>query len=207
MIQNNLLDLIKQVRSLAETGLHYQKDPYDQERYKELRDISLRMLSLVMDQPIATLEVGFPEAVGYITPNVDVRAVVLNEQSELLMVKEAVDGKWSLPGGWADIGYTPKEVAVKEVREEAGFTVKATRLLALMDKKCHKHPADVYYVYKIFILCEEVGDRVDNHHETTEVSFYPIGDLPELSLPRNNQDQIRMVYERAIDGSLAVYID
>ncbi|MEQ9301086.1 MAG: NUDIX hydrolase [Cyclobacteriaceae bacterium] len=207
MIQNTLPDLIKQVRSLAQTGLHYQKDPYDQERYKELSDISLQMLSLVMDQPVANLESAFPETDGYITPNVDVRAVVLNDKSELLMVKEAIDGKWSLPGGWADIGYTPKEVAVKEVREEAGFTVKATRLLALMDKKCHEHPVDVYYVYKIFILCEESGPRLDSHHETTEVRFFPIGDLPELSLPRNNQNQIRMVYDRAIDTGLAVYVD
>ncbi len=207
MIQNSLLDHIKQVKSLAETGLHYQKDPYDQERYKELRDIGLRMLSLVMDQPLEPLKNAFPETTGYITPNVDVRAVVLNERSELLMVKEAVDGKWSLPGGWADIGYTPKEVAVKEVREEAGYSVSATRLLAVMDKKCHEHPADVYYVYKLFILCEVAGDRVDSHHETTDINFFPIGDLPELSLPRNNAEQIRMVYDRALDTTLEVYID
>ena len=207
MNQNPLHDLIKQVRSLAEIGLHYQKDPYDQERYKELREISLKMFSLLMEQPIPKLEAAFPEAIGYITPTVDVRAVVLNEKSELLLVKEAVDGKWSLPGGWADIGYTPKEVAVKEVREEAGFTVKATRLLAVMDKKCHDHPVDLYYVYKIFILCEEVGKRVANHHETTAVQFFPIGSLPELSLPRNNPEQIRLVYHRALDASLAVYID
>ncbi len=207
MMQNTFVDLIKQVRSLAETGLHYQKDPYDQERYQELRDISLRMLSLVMDQPVQRLKNAFPETKGYITPNVDVRAVILNKRLELLMVKEAVDGKWSLPGGWADIGYSPKEVAVKEVREEAGYTVSAKRLLAVMDKKCHEHPADVYYVYKLFILCEVAGDRVDSHHETTDINFFPIGDLPELSLPRNNPEQIRMVYDRALDTSLEVYID
>ncbi len=204
---HKLADLIKQVRSLAEIGLHYQKDPYDQERYKELSDISLQMLSMVMDQPLNKIAKAFPDQEGYITPNVDVRAVVLNDQSEILMVKEVIDGKWSLPGGWADIGYSPKEVAVKEVREEAGFTVQATRLLAVMDKKHHAHPIDVYYVYKIFILCVENGKRMDNHHETTEVKFFPIGDLPELSLPRNNPDQIRLVYDRALNETIPVYID
>ncbi|MEM8894298.1 MAG: NUDIX hydrolase [Bacteroidota bacterium] len=204
---HKLADLIKQVRSLSEIGLHYQKDPFDQERYRELRDISLEMLSLVMDQPLEQIKSSLPESKGYITPNIDVRAVVLNEQSEILMVKEAIDGRWSLPGGWADIGYSPKEVAVKEVREEAGFSVKASRLLAVMDKKHHQHPVDVYYVYKIFILCEENGERFENHHETTEVKFFSIDSLPELSLPRNNPDQIKMVFDRALDSTIAVYVD
>ena len=76
-----------------------------------------------------------------------------------------------------------------------------------MDKKHHQHPVDVYYVYKIFILCQENGERVDNHHETTEVKFFSINQLPELSLPRNNQEQLRIVYDRALNESLPVYID
>src|SRR5699024_11669404 len=86
-------------------------------------------------------------------------AVVFKDE-KILMVKEKAGGVWSLPGGWGDIGLTPSEVAVNEVKEESGFDVKAVKLLGVLDKKCHPHPPSPYHVYKIFILCEIVVERL-----------------------------------------------
>ncbi|MEX2370342.1 MAG: NUDIX hydrolase [Bacteroidales bacterium] len=189
-----LLNLAKRVQALAENGQHYAETDFDMDRYTELEQIAIEMISLVTQNKIEGIGVEIREKNGYRTPKVDVRAVVFNEQDEILMVREKVDGNWSLPGGWADVGYTPAEIAVKETREEAGMAVKPIRLLAVFDKKCHNHPPDIYYAYKIFIECKPLNDKIETGYETTEAGFFPLNELPELSTPRNTKNQIEMMF-------------
>jgi ADP-ribose pyrophosphatase YjhB (NUDIX family) len=140
-----------------------------------------------------------PERNGYRTPKVDVRAVIFNDRDEILMVKERVDSRWSLPGGWCDVGYTPTETVEKEVLEEAGLRVKATRLLAIFDKKCHDHPEDLFYAYKIFVECEPENYKVTTGMETLDVGFFAQDHLPELSTPRNTAGQIHKMFDFHFD--------
>jgi ADP-ribose pyrophosphatase YjhB (NUDIX family) len=118
------------------------------------------------------------------------------------MVREKVDGLWSLPGGWADIGYSPSEVAVKESREEAGAEVRPMRLLGILDKRFHEHPADIYYIYKVFIECEFIGWVESDKMETTEFGFFPQDRLPPLSTPRITSEQMEKLFDYA-SGDLA----
>lgn len=193
--QNEMLQLAKQVQALAENGLHFAEDDYDLDRYQILEEISLRMLSLVTGLPAETIEISTPERNGYRTPKVDVRAVIFNDQDEILMVKERVDSRWSLPGGWCDVGYTPTETAEKESEEEAGIKVKVSRLLAVFDKKCHDHPADLFYAYKIFLECEAENYEITTGMETLDVGFFAHDKLPELSTPRNTRGQIDKMFD------------
>jgi hypothetical protein len=123
--QIELLQLAKQVQALAENGLHYSENDYDLDRYSNLEEISLRMISLISGLSEKTIEMATPERNGYRTPKVDIRCVIFNERDEILMVQERIDSRWSLPGGWCDVGYTPTEVAEKEAFEEAGIRVNA----------------------------------------------------------------------------------
>jgi ADP-ribose pyrophosphatase YjhB (NUDIX family) len=100
-----------------------------------------------------------------------------------------------LPGGWADVGYTASEVLGKEVKEESGLDVQVMRLLAVLDKKCHPHPPDLYYVYKLFFLCKEVGGTLKSGMETSDVHFFELNELPELSAGRNTRNQIEMMFD------------
>lgn len=193
--QTEMLQLVKQVQALAENGLHYSENDFDLDRYQNLEEIALRMLSLVTGLPDETIRVATPEHNGYRTPKVDVRAVVFNDRDEILMVKERVDSRWSLPGGWCDVGYTPTETAVKEVLEEAGIQVKVTRLLAIFDKKCHDHPEDLFYAYKIFLECEAENLEINTGMETLDVDFFAQDRLPELSTPRNTAGQIHKMFD------------
>jgi ADP-ribose pyrophosphatase YjhB (NUDIX family) len=193
--QNEMLQLAKQVQALAENGLHFSENDFDLDRYQILEDISLRMLSLVTGLPAETIEVATPERNGYRTPKVDVRAVIFNNRDEILMVKERVDSRWSLPGGWCDVGYTPRETAEKEAEEEAGIKVKVSRLLAVFDKKCHDHPEDLFYAYKIFLECEAENYEITTGMETLDVGFFKQEELPELSTPRNTAGQIHKMFD------------
>lgn len=194
MNDNRWLQWAKRIQAIAQTGLTYARDVYDIERYEELRAISIAMLAEQSGEPYAKVKELFASETGYATPKVDVRGVLF-EHGKLLMVKEKSDGKWALPGGWADIGYTPKEVAVKEIREETGLAARAVRLLAVLDKKCHPHPPEPYYIYKLFILCERVGGEPTSGLETSDVGWFGEYELPELSLNRNTESQIRLLFE------------
>ncbi len=200
------LELVKNLQSIAQAGLTYSKDPYDKDRYTQLLQMSYEILSKNSNLSVERLESLYAREMGYLTPKVDVRALVFRDDG-LLFVREHIDGKWSLPGGWADVGYTAAEVVVKEVEEEAGLKVSVSRLLAVLDKKCHPHPPDIYHVYKMFFLCEEIGGEKMPGLETSEVAFFNIGQLPDLSLERNTPSQIHMLYELLQSGSELTIFD
>ena len=141
-----LIEVAKRVRALAQNGLVYSLSEYDTERYEELTHLSDRITALATGLDEADVASGYRPATDYVTPKVDIRAVVFNEKEEILLVREKADGRWSLPGGWSDVGYSPKEVAAKEVKEETGLDVRPVRLLAVMDMSKHPHPVIPYYV-------------------------------------------------------------
>lgn len=194
-MERYIFEKIKRIQSLAETGLHYAENIFDRERYDELQTICLELLEKMTDIPIEKIRPALIDNNGYKTPKVDVRAVVFNEKDEILMIKEKADGCWALPGGWADIGYTPRQIAEKECFEEAGLEVKAKRILAILDKTAQNMPPQFEYVYKIFILCEKQNDKISTGPETDEVGWFAENNIPPLSEPRNLVSQIQMMFE------------
>jgi len=180
---------LQKLVGLSLAGLTYCEDKFDLERYAEMKEISEELISLLTGEKIERVKEFYPDSDGYLTPKVDVRAVVMRE-GKILLVKENIDGRWSLPGGWADVGITPAENAIKEVREESGFEVKVIRLLAVHDKAKHSPQTSYMYVYKIFFLCEITGGNAVSGTETTGVGFFGENELPPLSEGRNTEEQI-----------------
>ena len=203
----DLITLAKRIQALAENGQHYSENDYDLDRYREMDKISRQMLGLFTQMDIKQIDTIIPENNGYRTPKVDVRAVIFNKEGEILMVREMVDNNWSLPGGWADVGFTPAEIAEKETFEEAGMKVKAQRILAVLDKKCWDHPEDLYYAYKIFIECESLDSTLITGYETSEAGFFGLDKLPDLSKPRNTREQIKMMFDFRSENRNWPYID
>lgn len=188
------LSYIQRIRALAQNGLTYSPNKYDIDRYEELQQLSENMLADLTGISVERIVTIFKDEKGYATPKVDVRGVIFKE-NRILMVRERIDDCWSLPGGWADIGFTPGEIAVKEVREESGFVVEPVKLLAVLDKKCHEHPPALDYTYKIFILCNIIGGEAAPSMETSDVAFFARDNLPKLSCDRITNGQIRMLFE------------
>lgn len=201
-----LLNKIKRVQALAEIGLEFCEIDYDKERYEELNQIAFEMMAMVADKPASQLKVTVMEHNGYRTPKVDVRGVVLNDKGEVLLIRENVDGKWALPGGWADVAYSPKEVAVKEVWEEAGITTEAQRLVAVYFNERH-NPPDLWSIYKMFIHCKWISGEPSTGSETSAVQFFPLHSLPPLSEVRVTEKQIQEVVRLIQTDNLNVYID
>lgn len=198
---------LKRIHALAEIGLAYSDSGYDRDRYEEMREISLELLEKLTEVPIQKIAPVIEEHNGYRTPKVDVRAVVFNEEHKILLIREMVDNCWSLPGGWGDIAFSPSEVAEKECLEEAGLKVKAKRLLAVMDKQKQGMPPQFEYIWKIFILCEKIGDEVSTGTETTGVGWFAENEFPELSLPRTHENQLKMMFEYDRGERIETYFD
>lgn len=196
---DHVLEIAKRLNALAQAGLTYSPHAYDLERYEEIREISVQLLNELTEEPIEKIAPLFASGTGeYPTPKVDIRAVVFRGEDEVLMVQEKIDSlRWTLPGGWADVGYTPSEVAVKETKEETGLLVKPIRLLAVLDKRQHPHPPQPWYVYKFFIRCEVIGGEIrSDGHDIGQVRWVRRTELPELSLSedRVTASQLEMLF-------------
>ena len=187
------LETAKRIEALARAGLAYSENPYDIERYRELQQISYKMMEEYSGTPVEVIRDLFKGESGYPTPKVDIRGMVIRDD-KILMIQEKTDRRWALPGGWADIGFSPKQVAEKEILEEAGLEVKALRLLAVHDKNFHDHPPTPVHVYKFFILCSDSGGEPVPGSETLDAGFFPVEELPPLSVERNTAKQIREMY-------------
>ncbi len=188
------LEWVKKIQALSQAGLTFSKDIYDIERYEELRNISAEMMSQQTELEMTKIKDLFTNETGYQTPKVDVRGVVF-KNNEILMVKENIDHKWAIPGGFCDIGLSPSENIIKEIKEESGYDVMPVRLLALLDKNKHPHPPEPYHYYKIFILCEIIGGEATVGVETNNVQFFSQHNLPPLSTNRNTMSQLNLLFE------------
>lgn len=173
----------QKLQALAQTGLTYTKDRYDIERYQELRAIAAQLMAEQFSADKVLLAGEFLKQEGYATPKVDTRAIVLNE-GKILMVKEADDKLWSLPGGWADVGDSPSDAVCREVDEETGLKVTVERLLGVWDRNQHGHPPYPWHVYKLIFFCKERGGDIRLSEDSLDVGFFDPQHLPPLSLTR-----------------------
>lgn len=206
-ITGQLVEIAARIRTLARTGLAYASNEYETDRYNELDDLSMRMLALLSERKVESVKACFVLQKEYLTPKVDIRAVVFNGKGEILLVRERSDGRWSLPGGWADVGYSPREIAVKEVREETGLEVKAVRLLAVTDQKSQPHPPALHYAYKLFIECEITGGKWTEAFDILDKGFFDPDRLPPLSEERVLESQIRLMGEYRKCPDKPVWLD
>lgn len=181
------------LQSIAQAGLFYGKDEFDKERYEQIRNIAAEMISYKSEISEDKVKDLFCSETGYQTPKIDTRAAIF-ENGKILLVKEK-DGRWSLPGGWADVDISATENVIKEVREEAGLTVTADMVIAVQDREKHNRPVYAYKVCKIFYLCSVMGGTFEANIETTESQYFGISELPELAEEKNNREQIEMCFE------------
>jgi ADP-ribose pyrophosphatase YjhB (NUDIX family) len=200
------LTWVHRLQTITQAGLTYTRDPYDRERYEQLQELAAEIAASIAPATDDSWLTIIRAEKGYATPKVDVRAVV-EKDGKLLFMREAQDGRWSLPGGWADIGESPSQIAEREVLEETGFQVHASKLLALYDKARHDHPREFWYAYKLFVRCELSGGAPTRGLETLDVGFFAPDELPPLSSPRVTEAQIRRMFEHLAHPDLPTDFD
>jgi ADP-ribose pyrophosphatase YjhB (NUDIX family) len=191
------LDWLRWVRTLqavSQAGLTYSDSLYERDRYAEVGRVAEQIAAAVAGLPQSAVAKAFAADAGHPTPKVDVRGAVFRDNA-VLLVRERVDGRWTLPGGWADPGDTPSETVEREVGEESGYAVRATRLAAVHDRDHHNHPPIAFAIYKLFFLCElRAPEPVSAHdHEVEAVGWFDPLHPPPLSTGRVTAEQLALV--------------
>jgi ADP-ribose pyrophosphatase YjhB (NUDIX family) len=191
---SSTLDLARRLLALSQTGLHFTLQEYDRERYREIAEIAARLLEIESGHSADQVRQAWFVEDGYATPKIDVRGAIFRDE-RVLLVRETMDGKWTLPGGWADVNDSPSFAVEKEIEQESGFTARAVKLAALYDRNKHGHPPYLFHSWKAFFICEIISGEARTSHETDGVEFFALDALPELSTGRSTAVQIRRMYE------------
>ncbi len=184
----------QELQFLAQCTLAYSKDKFDRERSKRIREISCEMLSYKYDIPIEKIKVDFASELGYQTPKVEIRAAIIKDD-KILLVKEQLDGKWALPGGYQDVNVSIRENVIKEASEEAGAIVEPLKIIAVLDYNRHHHVNFPFGMVKIFVLCDYIDHSFVDNTETLGAEFFSLSELPELSTTRTTLKQLQMCFD------------
>lgn len=200
------LDHARRLLALAQTGLHFSREEFDRERYREIADIATQLLAAEGAYQAQQLQTAWFVEEGYATPKIDVRGGVFQD-SRVLLVQERQDGKWSLPGGWADVNDSPSYAVEKEIEQESGYLARAVKLAAVFDRNKHDHPPHLFHVWKLMFVCELTGGTPRGSYETTAVDFFRLDALPELSIGRTTRAQIERLYAHSLDPARPTEFD
>ena len=201
------LRIARELRAIAQTGLAFTADRFDRQRYQRVRELAASMLARGSGENYESIIDILGRDWGYATPKVDVRGAAFVD-GRVLLVREISDGKWTLPGGWADVNQSAAECVVREIAEESGFEAKALKLAAVRDyQKCGHPSRNVDSIYKMFFICEITGGSARASEETSEAAFFPRDALPPLSLGRTTAAQIQRMFQHAEEPDLPADFD
>lgn len=199
----------REILAVAQTGAAFTKDPYDRERYHALRGLGARVMAARTGEDGARIEALFAAETGYATPKIGVRGAAFDARGRLLLVRETVDnGRWTLPGGWAEVNQTPAQSVAREVFEESGYRVRPTKLAAVWDRARQPHPPSPYSVVRLFFLCTLEGGEAATSLETSGHGWFFEPDIPaDLSLGRTLPVHIARMFAHHRDPSLPTEFD
>lgn len=202
------LEWVQKIQAIAQKGLLYSKNPYQIEDYKLLRNIAAEIISNYSQVEQSEILDLLVKEIGYPTPKVGVSAAIF-EDDKILLVKERSDGLWALPGGFAEVGESPGEVAVRETFEESGYQTRPIKLLAVYDNNNSKHGYTPFVqgLYKLVFQCEIIGGSPTPSIETEEVNFFAENNIPQLSIKRVTPKQINRIFEHYRNPDLPTDFD
>lgn len=191
-------DFVVKVHSIAKIGLTFSKDPYAIDNYKELNELSKEMLEKFCD--VKFDRPSMFERDIYPTPSISSRTIITNDKGEILLVREANSGLWSMPGGWADLYDSPSQAAFNEVSQEAGIEPNIVRLVALLERTPFKSSKNVPEYVMVFEGSIDHKKFHEHCHETTDVKFFPMDQLPEMSR-KMSRDELDRIFEAYRNGT------
>lgn len=193
----DIVDFLIKVEEISKVGLKFSKDPYARDNYQELQNLAKEFINDKMG--VEMEKENFFQRDIYPTPNVSVRTICFSpNRKKILLVKEKLDGKWSIPGGWSELTLTPSQSALKELREEAGCEGKLIRLVGVFDRYRSKHLKGVPEYIVVFEgeITKVVSEPC---FEIIETKWFDIDDLPEWSI-KNNKEQMEKIISVALNG-------
>ena len=203
MKPNDFAKYLQRMIALIDTGLTFTKDPFDRERYEDLRGLLSEMLNQASDLDSEEVAEVLKPTSAYATPLMDVRAWIV-EDEKICLVRGQGENDWALPGGFGEVGYSPTENILKEIEEETGFEAKVERLLAVFDTNRFQLQSKQYA--KFVFECKLLDGQFQENQEIADLQFFAIDQLPALSEKRITKEQIEILWQ-VYQGQREQYLD
>jgi ADP-ribose pyrophosphatase len=189
-MNEQLLSSQRKMLALIQSGLSFTKDPFDKDRYQKLEQILLQQIADNSNENLQVLTDIIANDHGYITPKVDVRAFI-RKNNKFLLVQDIKTKTWALPGGFADVGYSPSENIIREVKEETGLNVEVNGLLNIFDTDKRKDIPQLFQYYKMIFSCKLLSGHFKPNIEVNHIDYFDLNDLPALSIKRTTREQLQ----------------
>ena len=203
MKTSDFVKYLQRMIALTDTGLTFTKDPFDRERYEDLRSLLTEMLNQASDLDSEEVAEVLKPTSAYATPLMDVRAWIV-EDEKICLVRGQGEDDWALPGGFGEVGYSPTENILKEIEEETGFKAKVERLLAVFDTNRFQLQSKQYT--KFVFGCKLLDGQFQENQEIADLQFFAIDQLPALSEKRITKEQIEILWQ-VYQGQREQYLD
>ena len=203
MKTSDFVKYLQRMIAITDTGLTFTKDPFDRERYEDLRVLLSEMLDQASDLDVEEVAEVLKPTFAYATPLMDVRAWIV-EDEKICLVRGQGENDWALPGGFGEVGYSPTENILKEIEEETGFEAKVERLLAVFDTNRFQLQSKQYA--KFVFECKLLDGQFQENQEIADLQFFAIDQLPNLSEKRITKEQIEILWQ-VYQGQREQYLD
>ncbi len=200
------LNIAREIQQLSQTGLAFAANDYEKKRYTRLIEIVSEIIENHSQLEKESVQKYLMNHPGYATPKIDVRAAVIKD-NQILLVQESTDKCWTMPGGWADVGDIPSQVAIRETKEESGFDIIPRKVIGVFDANRLGGHLELFHAFKIIFLCNLIGGEARTSDETLDVKFFPLDNLPPLSLNRTNENHIEEIKLHLPDNNRPTYFD
>ncbi len=200
------LKISREIQQLSQTGAAFAVTDYEKNRYKRLTEITAEIIEHHTVLKKESVQKVLMEQPGYATPKIDVRAAVIKDR-KILLVQESTDNCWAMPGGWADVGDIPSEVAIRETKEESGYDVKPIKVIGVYDANRIGGRLEFFHAFKIIFLCKLIGGKAQTSKETLDVRFFDFDVLPPLSINRTNNKHIEEIKLHLINSERKTFFD
>ena len=203
MKTSDFVKYLQRMIAITDTGLTFTKDPFDRERYEDLRGLLSEMLNQASDLDAEEVAEVLKPTSAYATPLMDVRAWIV-EDEKICLVRGQGENDWALPGGFGEVSYSPTENILKEIEEETGFKAKVERLLAVFDTNRFQLQSKQYT--KFVFGCKLLDGQFQENQEIADLQFFAIDQLPALSEKRITKEQIEILWQ-VYQGQREQYLD
>jgi ADP-ribose pyrophosphatase YjhB (NUDIX family) len=205
--------LLERIHAQASTGLAFSTDAHDLNRYKDILAALGDVAKLLNEKSPSAIGTSVhwgqaPNRIGsqeYVTPKVAVAAIVFDNDNRVLLVKRNRD-LWTLPGGFADVGFDPARNVEKEVQEETGLDVKVTALLGIYDSNLHEFPILERQIYTLAFYARLLGGTLrPDPLETMGASFFSVDSFPRV--PSVTFAQVELARRVHLGESISPFFD
>lgn len=173
----DVLRLLDELRILAQNGIQYAEDPYDEARYDRILELVCECYGDTLALPPEEIRHRFREELGHVTPKVGAEAAMFDTDGQILLMRRADDGRWCLPCGWVEPNESPSEAAARETREETGLSVDPVELVDVY----HRPPGGRFGPHgevAVLYRCERTGGSLTLSPEGEELRYWALEEVP-----------------------------